>query len=181
MPLSPFRGFISGRGGFLGSKRVFTNRECSLLEYCMLFNEWAWLMSRVCLLRLEVVLAGSGAGFSFGARAWTEMACIGISSENNSAFKGFERAYGPCEGWNLGRIVCVAEVHLSPNLLFDPAWVVTQSKWAINLSMAMNIINNQSDTVWHIGTGRWYHYRLVETNSGQLSILIKPLLDTVQL
>ena len=26
-------------------------------DYCMLVNEWAWLMSRVCLLRLEVVLA----------------------------------------------------------------------------------------------------------------------------
>ena len=28
---------------------------------------------------------------------------------------------GPCEGQNLGGIVCVAEVHLSPNPLSDPA------------------------------------------------------------
>ena len=28
---------------------------------------------------------------------------------------------GPCEGRNLGGIVCVAEVHLSPNPLSDPA------------------------------------------------------------
>ena len=28
MLLSPFRGFISGREGFLGPKRVFANREC---------------------------------------------------------------------------------------------------------------------------------------------------------
>ena len=26
--LSPFRGFISGREGFLGSKQVFANRQC---------------------------------------------------------------------------------------------------------------------------------------------------------
>ena len=40
---------------------------------------------------------------------------------------------GPCEGQNLGGIVCVAKVHLSPNPLSDPALVVTPSKWAINL------------------------------------------------
>ena len=44
MLLSPFRGFISGREGFLVSKRVFPNREC------MFVNEWAWLTSRVCLV-----------------------------------------------------------------------------------------------------------------------------------
>ena len=46
---------------------------------------------------------------------------------------------GPCEGRNLGGIVCVAEVHLRPKLLSDPVWVVTHSKWA------MNLINNQLD------------------------------------
>ena len=65
----------------------------------MLFNEWAWLMSQVCLLRLEVVLASVlepelEQKWRYGALK----ACIGISSENNSAFKGFERANGPCEG-----------------------------------------------------------------------------------
>ena len=34
-----------------------------------------------------------------------------------------------------GGIICVAEVHLSPKLLFDLNWVVTCSKWAMNLIM----------------------------------------------
>ena len=60
----------------------------------------------------------------------------------------------------------MAEVHLSPKLLSDPAWVVTCSKWA------MNLINKHLDTVWYIGTGHdESYYSLVETNSGQLRIL----------
>ena len=59
----------------------------------------------------------------------------------------------------------MAEVHLSPKLLSDPAWVVTSSKWA------MNLINTQLTTLQCIGTGHEPHYSLVETNSGQLSIL----------
>ena len=39
-------GFISGREGFLGSKRVFANKSA---DYCMLINEWASLRSRVSL------------------------------------------------------------------------------------------------------------------------------------
>ena len=49
--------------------------------------------------------------------------------------QGLKDSNGPCEGRNLGGIVCVAEAHLSPNPLSDPARVVTRSKWAINLSM----------------------------------------------
>ena len=48
------RGFISGREGCLGSKRVLLIESA---DYCMLINEWAWLMSRVCLLRMEVEFA----------------------------------------------------------------------------------------------------------------------------
>ena len=44
-------------------------------------------------------------------------------------------ANGPCERRNLWGIVCVAEVHLSPKPLFDLAWVVTCSKWGMNLIM----------------------------------------------
>ena len=78
---------------------------------------------------------------------------------------------GPCESQNLGRIVCVAEVHLSRKPLFDLVWVVTGSKRAMNLIMTMNLIKKQLDTVSYIGTGHESHYRFVETNSGQLSIL----------
>ena len=41
-----------------------------------------------------------------------------ISSEN---IQGLKRANGPCEGVNQAGIVCVAEVHLSPKPLSDPA------------------------------------------------------------
>ena len=34
-----------------------------------------------------------------------------------------------------GGIACVAEVHLNPKPLFELAWVVTCSKWAVNLIM----------------------------------------------
>ena len=44
-------------------------------------------------------------------------------------------ANGPCEGRNLGGIVCVAEVHLNPKPLFDFACVVVCSKWARNVIM----------------------------------------------
>ena len=47
-------------------------------DYCMLVNEWAWLTSRVCLLRLEVELASVlesklGQKWRYGALK----ACIG--------------------------------------------------------------------------------------------------------
>ena len=82
------RGFISGREGCLGSEHRCLMTKGA--DYCMLVNEWARLRSRVCLLRLE---AGSGLGFSFGVRAWTEMEiqCVKgmyrtklVSSENKS-------------------------------------------------------------------------------------------------
>ena len=53
MLLSPCRGFISGM------KAAWALSECLTTEsadYCMLVNKWAWLRSRVCLLRLEVDL-----------------------------------------------------------------------------------------------------------------------------
>ena len=59
----------------------------------------------------------------------------------------------------------MAEVHLSPKHLFDLAWVVSCSKWA------MNLIKKQLDTVPYIGTSHESHYSFAETNSGQLSIL----------
>ena len=46
-------------GSFLGGKAAralsgsFTTKSA---DYCMLVNEWAWLRSQVCLLRLEVEL-----------------------------------------------------------------------------------------------------------------------------
>ena len=47
-------------GSFLGRKASWVLSGCLAIEsadYCMLVNEWAWLTSRVCLLRLEVELA----------------------------------------------------------------------------------------------------------------------------
>ena len=46
-------------GSFLPGKAAWALSECMTIEsadYCMLVNEWAWLRSRVCLLRLEVDL-----------------------------------------------------------------------------------------------------------------------------
>ena len=59
---------------------------------------------------------------------------LNVVSSKEFRVKG-ANANGPCEGRNLGGIVCVVEVHLSPKLLSDPAWVVTHSKWVMNLSM----------------------------------------------
>ena len=44
---------------FLAGKVAWTLSGCSTTgsaDYCMLVNEWVWLKSRVCLLRLEVDL-----------------------------------------------------------------------------------------------------------------------------
>ena len=49
---------LSG-GSFLAGKASWALSGCLLIEsadHCMLVNEWAWLRSRVCLLRLEVEL-----------------------------------------------------------------------------------------------------------------------------
>ena len=46
-------------GSFLAGKATWALRRClttKSADYCMLVNEWAWLKSRVCLLRLEVDL-----------------------------------------------------------------------------------------------------------------------------
>ena len=50
MSLSPYRGFISGREGFLGSERVFA-KPIMLTTACLLMDG-----SQVCFLRLEVDL-----------------------------------------------------------------------------------------------------------------------------
>ena len=83
-------------GSFQAGKATWDLSGCLTNEsadYCMLVNEWAWLKSQVCLLRLKVDLGS----YSFGVRAWTEMEiwCIKgmyrlklVSSENNSEFKG---------------------------------------------------------------------------------------------
>ena len=55
---------------FLVGKAGWALRGCMTTEgadYCMLVNESAWLSL--------LVKAGSGFGFSFGVRAWTEMEC----------------------------------------------------------------------------------------------------------
>ena len=60
---------LSG-GSFLAGKASWALSGCLTIEsadYCMLVNQWAWLTSRVCLLRLEVELA------SVLVSAWTEM------------------------------------------------------------------------------------------------------------
>ena len=49
---------LSG-GSFLAGKASWALSGCLPIEsadHCMLVNEWAWLRSRVCLLRLEVEL-----------------------------------------------------------------------------------------------------------------------------
>ena len=49
---------LSG-GSFLAGKASWSLSGCLPIEsayYCMLVNEWAWLTSRVCLLKLEVEL-----------------------------------------------------------------------------------------------------------------------------
>ena len=51
------RGFTSGREGYLGSEQVFgLFHLINGIVHCMLINEWAWLRSRVCWLRLNVDL-----------------------------------------------------------------------------------------------------------------------------
>ena len=73
MLLSPCRELISGREGCLHG--CMTTESA---DYCMLINEWAWLRSQVCLLRLEVDL-GSGFESELGQK-WRYgglKACIG--------------------------------------------------------------------------------------------------------
>ena len=70
-----------GGGSFLAGKAAWALSGCLTTEsanYCMLVNEWAWLSSRVCLLRLEVELASVleselGQKWRYGALK----ACIG--------------------------------------------------------------------------------------------------------
>ena len=81
--------FLAGKAAWALSGRLTTDSA----DYCMLVNEWAWLRSRL------LAKAGSGVGFSFGVRAWTEMEiqCVKgmyrlklVSSEKNSGFKGLK-------------------------------------------------------------------------------------------
>ena len=64
------------------------------VDYCMLSNEWVWLRSQVCLLRLEV-----GLRLSSRVGALTEMKiwCVKrmfmikvVSSEKNKSFNNFK-------------------------------------------------------------------------------------------
>ena len=83
-------------GSFLAGNAAWTLSGCMTTEsadYCILINEWAWLRSQVCLLRLKVET-----GFSYVVRAWTEIEirCIKgmyrlkvVSSEKQLGFKGF--------------------------------------------------------------------------------------------
>ena len=66
---------------FLAGKAAWALSGCLTTEsadYCVLVNEWAWLRSRVCLLRLEVKLGSVleselGQNWRYGALS----ACIG--------------------------------------------------------------------------------------------------------
>ena len=49
-------------------------------------------------------------------------------------------------GRNVGGIVCVAKLHWIPKQLSDPVWVVTASKWAMNLIMDYG---SQLAAVWN--------------------------------
>ena len=68
-------------GSFLAGKHCLALSGCLPIksaDQCMLVNEWAWLMSQVCLLRLEVQLASVleselGQKWRYGALK----ACIG--------------------------------------------------------------------------------------------------------
>ena len=87
-------------GSFLAEKAFWALSGCLPIDsadYYMLVNEWAWLTSRVCLLRLEVEV-----GFSFGVKDWTEMEirCVKgmyrlklVSSENDLGFKGLTKFF----------------------------------------------------------------------------------------
>ena len=68
-------------GSFLAGKAAWALSGCRTTEsadYCMLVNEWVWLRSRVCLLRLEVDF-GSVLESELGQkwRYGTLKACIG--------------------------------------------------------------------------------------------------------
>ena len=66
-------------GSFLAEKAARALSVCLTTEsadYCMVVNEWAWLRSHVCLLRLEVEL---GVLESKLGQKW---------SEKNAGFKG---------------------------------------------------------------------------------------------
>ena len=59
---------------FLAGKAVWALSGCLTTRsahYCMLINEWAWLISRICLLRLEVDL-GSVLESKLGQK-WTQL------------------------------------------------------------------------------------------------------------
>ena len=66
--LSSCRGVSSGKECWLGSERVYDNRECWLLHPR---NEWWWLRSRICLL----ILKGSVLESELGQRWWYGVWC----------------------------------------------------------------------------------------------------------
>ena len=67
-------------GSFLAGKAAWALSGCLTTEsadYCMLINEWVWLRSRVCLLRLEVYL-GSVLESELGQKwRYGDKTCIG--------------------------------------------------------------------------------------------------------
>ena len=65
----------------------------------------------------------------------------------------------------------MGKVDLIPKVLSNPAGTVTCSKSLMNVIMVMNLINKQLRTIWDIGIGHESDYSLVETGSGQPSIL----------
>ena len=85
---SPAVGLISSNEAALALSRCMTTENA---EYCMLINEWAWLIKIASLL----INARSAIEFSFGVRAWTEMEiwCVKcmlkvVSREKNLGLKG---------------------------------------------------------------------------------------------
>ena len=90
MLLSLFRGFISGREGFFGSKQAFANQECWVVHA----HWWVDMVKVTSLL----VKPESALRFIFGGRAQTEIKiwCITgmcmlkvVLSERNLGVKGF--------------------------------------------------------------------------------------------
>ena len=69
--------FLAGKTAWALSGRLTTES----IDYCMLVNEWAWLGSRVCLLKLDWVQFWSQSLERNGM----------FSSEKNSGFKGILR------------------------------------------------------------------------------------------
>ena len=80
-------------------------------DHCMFVNEWAWLMSQVCILRMEVDL-GSGLESKLGQNGDVVHKSMNrlkvVSSEKYFSFKGFSMAFQQLL-FSLGNLVVLAK------------------------------------------------------------------------